>query len=100
VSSNVIVGLGETDAEVLGAVERLASLGAVANLRPLELSPAVEAALVRALGGGFGRPSAERLLHLARGQRDVLARHGLDGRSMVTMCEACTGCDLAPGRDL
>ncbi|HZD42959.1 MAG TPA: radical SAM protein, partial [Methanomicrobiales archaeon] len=32
-------------------------------------------------------------------QAESLERAGLDTRVARTMCTACTGCDLTPGRD-
>jgi len=39
-------------------------------------------------------------MRLAKMQKSVLERAGLDGSKARTMCEACTGCDLAAWRDL
>jgi biotin synthase-related radical SAM superfamily protein len=46
------------------------------------------------------RPSAERLLDLARYLKGALEKNGLDGCAALTGCYRCTGCDLIPGRDL
>lgn len=101
VSSNIILGLGESDQAVLDTIEELAAIGVVANLRPLEVTPAIEPALERVLGiGCFGRPQADRLIRLAEKQCQILANHRLSASGMDTMCSACTGCDLAPGHDL
>jgi len=91
VFSNIIVGLGETDREVEACVNELAGRGVIPILRPL--TPAADLADRR-------RPSAERLLRLCGMHGDALRRHGLDGRAALSMCAACTGCDLAPWRDL
>ena len=101
VCSNIILGLGESDKAVLDTVDELAAIGVVANLRPLEVTLAVEPALERVLGiKGFARPQADRLVRLAEAQCKILARHRLSASGMDTMCSACTGCDLAPGQDL
>ena len=101
VCSNIILGLGESDQAVLDTLDELAAIGIVANLRPLEVTLAVEPALERALGiGSFARPQADRLIRLAEAQCEILAKHRLSASGMDTMCSACTGCDLAPGQDL
>jgi len=46
------------------------------------------------------RPSAARLLELARYLKEAMEMNGLDGAAALTGCYRCTGCDLAPGRDL
>ncbi|WP_214041160.1 radical SAM protein [Methanoculleus sp.] len=90
VYSNVIVGLGETDEDLERVMEDLAAIGVIPVLRPL--TPAASLA-------GRPRPSAERLLSLCETHERILRRAGLDPRRALTMCAACTGCDLVPGRD-
>ena len=90
VYSNVIVGLGETDDDLKRVMEDLAALGVIPVLRPL--TPAASLA-------GMPRPSTERLLSLFEAHGRILRRAGLDPRRALTMCAACTGCDLVPGRD-
>jgi biotin synthase-related radical SAM superfamily protein len=46
------------------------------------------------------RPSAERLLKLARLTKAVLEEHGLRADHAETMCLTCTGCDITPQRDV
>ena len=89
VYSNVIVGLGETDGDLARVMEGLAALGVIPVLRPL--TPAASLA-------GMPHPSAERLLALFEVHGEILRRAGLDPRRALTMCAACTGCDLVPGR--
>ncbi len=90
VYSNVIVGLGETDEDLERVMEDLAAGGVIPVLRPL--TPAASLA-------GMPRPSAERLLSLFEVHGRILRRAGLDPCRALTMCAACTGCDLTPGRD-
>lgn len=90
VYSNVIVGLGETDGDLERLMEDLAALGVIPVLRPL--TPVASLA-------DRPRPAAERLLALFEIQGRILRRAGLDPRRALTMCAACTGCDLTPGRD-
>jgi len=90
VFSNVIVGLGETDAELETCIQKLTSLGVIPVLRPL--NPVADLA-------GIPRPSAERLKTIFIMHERALAAAGLDPRLARTMCTNCTGCDLVPGRD-
>lgn len=90
VFSNVIVGLGETDEDLERVMEDLAAIGVIPVLRPL--TPAASLA-------DRPRPSAERLLSLHEVHGRILRQAGLDPRRALTMCAACTGCDLTPGRD-
>ncbi|MFA4862018.1 radical SAM protein [Methanoregula sp.] len=94
VSSNFILGLGETDACVEEGIETLASIGVIPNLRPISPHPLRNGEIV------VERPSPTRLLNLARINKAALERHGLDVRAAKTMCLPCTGCDLTPQRDL
>ena len=90
VFSNVIVGLGETDDEIEGCLATLTSMGVIPVLRPLTPCGGLSA---------LRRPSSERLVRLFHLHREALRRAGLDTRIAQTMCTACTGCDLVPGRD-
>jgi biotin synthase-related radical SAM superfamily protein len=90
VYSNVIVGLGETDKDLERIMGDLAAIGVVPVLRPL--TPAASLA-------DMPRPSADRLLRLCDVHKKILRRAGLDPCRALTMCAACTGCDLVPGRD-
>ncbi len=90
VFSNVIIGLGESDAQLEACMVDLARRGVIPVLRPLQPAAGV---------AGYPRPSADRLLHLYRSEEEILDRFGLDPRRARTMCVSCTGCDLAPGRE-
>jgi biotin synthase-related radical SAM superfamily protein len=90
VFSNVIVGLGETDAEMEDCIRNLAGMGVIPVLRPL--NPVADLT-------GNSRPAKERLIRLFRVHASVLSNAGLDPCRARTMCSACTGCDLVPGRD-
>ncbi|HXW99155.1 MAG TPA: radical SAM protein [Methanomicrobiales archaeon] len=94
VASNFILGLGESDACVEDGVEVLAAMGVIPVLRPISPHPLRKGEIT------VERPSAERLLRLARIHRDALGRHGLDPREARTMCLPCSGCDLTPCRDV
>jgi lipoate synthase len=99
VTSNIIVGMGESDANVLDGVERLASMGCIATLRPLRLNDINRGPMTEALGR-LEPLTPERLLSLARQHRAILERHGLSSYTLHTMCHECGCCDIVPFRDL
>ena len=90
VFSNVIIGLGETDAELDACIRQLTSHGVIPVLRPL--NPVADLA-------GTPRPTAERLKKVFAMHEQALEAAGLDARQALTMCTNCAGCDLVPGRD-
>ena len=90
VFSNVIVGLGETDEEMEACIRKLTMIGVIPVLRPL--NPAAQLS-------EFERPSPDRLLKLYEIHKDALRRAGLDPAQAISMCVACSGCDLVPWRD-
>jgi biotin synthase-related radical SAM superfamily protein len=94
VSTNFIIGLGETDECVRDGVEYLAQIGVIPILRPITLPPLRKGELEAT------RPSAERLLKLARMTRDIVEKYGLRVDVAQTMCLPCTGCDITPYRDV
>jgi biotin synthase-related radical SAM superfamily protein len=95
VSTNIIIGLGETDECVRQGVEYLARMGVIPILRPISISPLRKEALKMAT-----RPSPERLLKLTGLTREILEKYGLSVNESRTMCLSCTGCDLTPFHDL
>jgi biotin synthase-related radical SAM superfamily protein len=94
VSTNFIIGLGETDECVREGVEYLAKMGVIPVLRPITIQPLRKDELEAT------RPSAERLLKLARMTREIIATYGLRVGVAQTMCLTCTGCDITPYRDI
>ena len=90
VFSNVIIGLGETDEEMEACIRKLAALGVIPVLRPL--NPVAELT-------GTPRPSANRLERIFAIHARVLKEANLDPKLALTMCTNCCGCDLVPGRD-
>lgn len=94
VFTNILIGLGESDETVITGMEKLARLGVIPILRAIVEHP------LRAEQTEMRRPSAERLLHLARKEREILDEHGLRADFARTMCAPCTGCDLIPHRDV
>ncbi|MEA3282672.1 MAG: radical SAM protein [Euryarchaeota archaeon] len=98
VFSNFIIGLGESDRIVKKGVETLAGIGVIPILRALNPHP-LRPDLMDVCPDA-ARPDADRLLRLARFEREVLDAHGLRARVAETMCLPCGGCDLVPHWDV
>ena len=94
VFSNILVGLGESDEALRRTIDDLTEKGVIPVLRAVYPHPLRAGEMV------MERPSAERLLDLARYLKEALEKNGLDGAAALTGCYRCTGCDLIPGRDL
>ena len=94
VFTNFIVGLGETDEAVEKYYEELASMGIIPIIRAVGVHPLRFGELEAE------RPTAQRLLKLAKMSRRILDKYGLDASVAKTMCLPCTGCDLNPHTDL
>jgi len=99
VCSNIIVGLGETDKNVIDGVDYLAKMGCLTTLRPLRINDTNRKPLEDALGH-IEPVTPERIINLAEGQRSVFELYYLDPRSFRTMCHACTCCDIVPFKDI
>jgi biotin synthase-related radical SAM superfamily protein len=94
VFTNIIVGLGESDETLRKSIDELTEMGIIPVLRAVFPHP------LRVGEVQMDRPSAKRLLDLARYLKKALEKNGLDGAAALTGCYRCTGCDLIPGRDL
>lgn len=94
VFTNIIVGLGESDKTLRQGVDELAEMGVLPVLRAVYPHP------LRVGEVEMTRPSAERLLSLSRSLTNALEKNDLRGDLAQTGCYRCTGCDLAPGKDL
>ncbi len=94
VTSNVILGLGESDASVRKGVETLTEMGVIPILRPISPHPLRRGEI------DVARPDAARLIRLGVMLRETLDRYGLRADRGRTMCLPCTGCDLTPHRDI
>lgn len=99
VCSNIIVGLGEADQNVIDGVDYLAKIGCLATLRPLRINDANREALESSLGP-LQHVTPERMIRLAEEQRSIFELYGLNPGSFKTMCHACTCCDIVPFRDI
>lgn len=98
VISNIIYGMGETDADLDVAMERLCSMGVLPGLRALRVNDMNRARLLEA-GVRGEQVSPDREMRLAEMQKSAMRRHGLTTETSVTMCFACKCCDLVPFRD-
>ena len=98
VTSNIIIGMGESDENVLAGVEALAQLGVVPSLRPLRVNDINRQPLREAIGE-VPPVTPERLLRLNRAAKEILKKHGLTTMSYRTMCHECGCCDIVPFRD-
>ncbi len=94
VFTNIIVGLGESDEILRRAIDELTEMDVIPVLRAVYPHP------LRVGEAHMERPSATRLLELARYLKKALEKNGMDGAAALTGCYRCTGCDLTPGRDL
>lgn len=94
VYTNFIAGLGETDETIETNYEILAKMGVIPIIRAVGVHPLRFGELEAE------RPTAERLLKLAKMSRRILDKYGLDASKAKTMCLPCTGCDLNPHIDL
>lgn len=90
VFSNIILGLGETDVEMYACIDSLCQDGVIPVIRPL--NPTAELR-------EFTRPDATRIGLIFRYLEAALSRSGLNPAMALTMCPACMGCDMIPGRE-
>lgn len=95
VSSNIVVGLGESDQDIIGAIHRMAEIGVIATLYPFDPFESTELII-----NEFCRPDAERIYRLAVEHKEILDRHHLDTATLLTMCPACAASHILPGKDL
>jgi biotin synthase-related radical SAM superfamily protein len=100
VTTNIIIGLGETDENVLAGVEFFARLGIVPVIRVLRINDNNYSRIVNALGHDIQKVSPERMIRLAEGQKEALEKHGLSTGTFDTMCHACGCCDIVPFKDV
>lgn len=92
VSSNIIIGLGESDDDILDGVNKLAEMGALSTLYPYDS--------IGLINENFQRPSAERIYNLAIEHKKILERYHLNPLGAKTMCCACAASHLYPGKDI
>lgn len=90
VFSNVILGLGETDEEMEKCLISLSQDGVIPVVRPLNPTAGLRE---------YARPDADRIERTFRVLERVLKEYHLDPSMALTMCPACMGCDMIPGRE-
>lgn len=99
VSSNLIVGLGETDDDIHKGIDTLCSLGVIPTLYPLDPIPGKYEHLLEISEGKANRPDPQRLLELAQYHHNSITEYKLDPLQLKTMCPACSASHLMPGID-
>jgi len=90
VFSNIILGLGESDADMEACIASLCQDGVIPVIRPLNPTAELKE---------FSRPDAARIKRIFRYLDASLKTSGLDPTMALTMCPACMGCDMIPGRE-
>jgi biotin synthase-related radical SAM superfamily protein len=99
VTTNLLVGLGESDENLLDGVRYFAERGIVATLRPLRINDFNREALTEALGP-LVPVTAERIVDLATRAKAIMEECGITSRTYHTMCHECGCCDIVPFRDV
>ncbi|MFH0968550.1 MAG: radical SAM protein [Methanobacteriota archaeon] len=90
VFSNVILGLGETDKEMQTCLDDLCRDGIIPVVRPLNPVAGLK---------DFKRPDADRISRTFKYLEERIFTYGLNPTLALTMCPACMGCDMIPGRE-
>ncbi|MDD1728070.1 MAG: radical SAM protein [Methanospirillum sp.] len=90
VFSNLILGLGESDIEMKACIDSLCSDGVIPIIRPLNPTAELKE---------YSRPDAARIERIFRYLGFALERSDLNPATALTMCPACMGCDMIPGRE-
>lgn len=92
VSSNIIIGLGESDEDIINGVRTLAEIGALPTLYPYDPTDVSNY--------NFERPSTKRIYNLAVEHKKILEKNYLNPLGSKTMCCACAASHLYPGKDI
>lgn len=98
VSSSLMVGLGEADAEFERSVSDIVSLGIVCDIKLKRLNP-TDRTRAESILGPIPGMTAERLMGFAEVLKDAESEHGLRSDSFRSLCIACRGCNLVPFLD-
>lgn len=93
VSSNIILGLGENDTDVVKQIELLAQIGVIATLYPYDPFEKGDEFY-------FKRPDEDRLVNLAIEHKRILEKYNLKTNQLLTMCPSCAASHIFPGKDL
>lgn len=100
VSTNILIGLGESDENVLNGVEYFAKRGVVPVLRAVRINDYNYSRIVESLGRDIGKVNPERMIKLAIKQKEILNRYNLTTKTFQTMCHKCGCCDIVPFKDV
>ncbi len=100
VMSNIIIGLGESDEDVLKALEHFAKMGVTPVIRTLRANEFNKQVLTEALGHEVEAVTPERMLKLASKEKEILGKYGLTTATFETMCHKCGCCDIVPFWDV
>ena len=99
VTTNLLVGLGESDENLLDGIRYFAERGIVATLRPLRINNFNREPLTEALG--LLEPvTPERIVDLAIKAKAIMEENGITPLTYRTMCHECGCCDIVPFRDV
>jgi biotin synthase-related radical SAM superfamily protein len=99
VTSTVIYGMGESDGDLTAIMERLCSMGVIPGMRALRVNKYNRESLIKAIGEPVPVDPGY-VVEIARRQKEMMARYGLDTNTCHTMCLECGCCDIVPFRDL
>lgn len=94
VCSNVIIGLGEKEKNIIEGVEEFAKLGILTNLRALRISEENFNNLKKIIN--LEKFNPKKLLKLAKRQKEIFEKYGLKIKKFKTMCFSCGCCDILP----
>lgn len=100
VATNILIGLGEDDENVISGVEFFAKMGVVAGIRVLRVNDYNYNRVVKVLGHDVEKVKPERMISLAVKQKEILKKYDLSTDSFETMCHKCGCCDIVPFKDL
>jgi len=98
VTTNLIIGIGESDDDLAECMKMLASFGCVPGLRAVRLNDLNRENMMNV--GIICSMTEERMIELAKIQKKILKDHDLTTETFKTMCFECGCCDLVPFRDL
>ncbi len=100
VTTNLLYGLGETDASLLNVVEKLAQQGVISTLRKIRINNKNRRYLESALDQRIPEVTPERIYKLALKQKHIFSKNNLRPQTVATMCHSCGCCDLIPFWDV
>lgn len=100
VTSNIIYGMGETDASIEETLNYLSKMGVVPTLRKIRINNHNKKELEQRLHQELPPTTAERMIQLAKKQKAILKKYNLTTKTFHTMCHACGCCDIVPFCDI